>query len=466
MRLIALIMTMTITSAVADDLEQTLEGMFEVSGEGPFAAFDAQRAMGLSGGYLRLRTPVRGVNVLNFSPPRLNAGCSGIDLFAGSFSIVDKDQFEQLLRAIAANSVGYLFQLAISTMCNPCMTIMSELAEKVQEFNRHFRNTCQLAKNLMNDLGAADAVTAAAAEFGLTLNARRGGASDIGDAHAEASEDIRAALDDEENPFVGNFVWSALVQTNAGQSIEGFDDETRVRFAHRLIMTMTGTMVLDPHEGADYPNAPDTAPQGRPYPGRLDMTDLLDPSAAAVLYTCADGNYEARGCLEIAQEPFAQEQGVRALARRALLGGDGVIGLVQAVTDAQSPSPEALRLLEHTTIPVFRLLREVEASPRVVNLLAEVLIDPIANDMALSLGESLLSAARLAYTGPVTAAKPPRFDDRLVELNAQLTAMRLRNGTQTEQLRAALELVRLARPYLVDDPLNTPRSSDAREIGG
>jgi conjugative transfer pilus assembly protein TraH len=40
----------------------------------------------------------------HFVPPSFDAGCGGIDLFAGSFSFISAEQFQNLLRAIAATT--------------------------------------------------------------------------------------------------------------------------------------------------------------------------------------------------------------------------------------------------------------------------------------------------------------------------------------------------------------------------
>ncbi len=53
-------------------------------------------------------------------PPSFSAGCGGIDLFGGSFSFINMNQFVDLMRAVASNAAGYAFQLAINAMCPDC----------------------------------------------------------------------------------------------------------------------------------------------------------------------------------------------------------------------------------------------------------------------------------------------------------------------------------------------------------
>jgi conjugative transfer pilus assembly protein TraH len=46
-----------------------------------------------TGGSLYMRTPVRNYQLASIAPPSFTAGCGGIDLFAGSFSFINKEQF-------------------------------------------------------------------------------------------------------------------------------------------------------------------------------------------------------------------------------------------------------------------------------------------------------------------------------------------------------------------------------------
>ena len=77
--------------------------------------------------------------------PSFNAGCGGIDLFAGSFSFISAEQFQNLLRAIAANAAGYAFEVALGAMCKECLETMETLQKKIQALNQGFANSCQLA---------------------------------------------------------------------------------------------------------------------------------------------------------------------------------------------------------------------------------------------------------------------------------------------------------------------------------
>lgn len=108
------------------------------------------RRGGFYGGSVYVRGKVMNVSVLNFTPPSFAAGCGGVDLFGGSFSMINAEQFVSLLRSIAQNAAGYAFHLALKNICEQCSTIISSLQRAVQEMNQFTGNSCQLAKGIVN----------------------------------------------------------------------------------------------------------------------------------------------------------------------------------------------------------------------------------------------------------------------------------------------------------------------------
>ena len=74
------------------DLGDALESMYMVTGNEP-SVYQSQRRLGFDAGYLRFRAPINTYNIVNFSPPRIDAGCGGLDLYGGSFSFINAEQF-------------------------------------------------------------------------------------------------------------------------------------------------------------------------------------------------------------------------------------------------------------------------------------------------------------------------------------------------------------------------------------
>ena len=134
------------------DLQQEMDAMFGTmtNATAPTAHLGQRRGV-ISGGSVVSRNRVMNTNMVSFVPPSFSAGCGGIDLFGGSFSFINMNQFVNLMRAVASNAAGYAFQLAINAMCPDCGNVMSDLQKKVQQLNQMFSNSCQLAQGLVND---------------------------------------------------------------------------------------------------------------------------------------------------------------------------------------------------------------------------------------------------------------------------------------------------------------------------
>ena len=79
------------------------------------AVYQTQRRGVISGGSFHARTRINETNLIGFIPPEFSAGCGGIDLYGGSFSFINSEQFNKLIRDIAGNASGYL-----SGTCNQC----------------------------------------------------------------------------------------------------------------------------------------------------------------------------------------------------------------------------------------------------------------------------------------------------------------------------------------------------------
>ena len=177
-----------------------------------------QRRGVLTGGSVNARNRIMNESLWHFVPPSFDAGCGGIDLFAGSFSFISAEQFQNLLRAIAANATGYAFEVALGAMCKECLETMETLQKKIQALNQGFANSCQLAKGLVNDVADAfdvkhkDNTSLLGMVKGLgdvfETRSSAGGADPI----AQVRDNLPPA---EKTKIEGNLVWQALKRKGA-----------------------------------------------------------------------------------------------------------------------------------------------------------------------------------------------------------------------------------------------------------
>jgi conjugative transfer pilus assembly protein TraH len=308
-----------------------------------------QRRGVVTGGSLNARNRIMNESLWHFVPPSFNAGCGGIDLFAGSFSFVSAEQFQQLLRAIAANAAGYAFEVALGAMCKECLETMETLQKKIQALNQGFANSCQLAKGLVNDVADAfdvkhkDNTSLLGMVKGLgdvfETRSSAGGADPI----AQVRDNVPAA---DKTRIEGNLVWQALKRKGAaGWFLEG--DDTLLE----AMMSVTGSVIVGPPEDAPDGQGPNHRITYLPgnllkaadlLNGTRDREDATEHANAwphrLRLYQCGPAggpiDRSENGCLE----PSVREDRVNGMIQRVkdvLIGvrpwgpGTETLGLVQ-----------------------------------------------------------------------------------------------------------------------------------------
>ncbi|MEO1471852.1 MAG: conjugal transfer protein TraH [Pseudomonadota bacterium] len=232
-------------------MRDQMQGMFDnMINLTPPGYFQTQRRGEISGGNLYVRNRIVDPNIVGLTPPGFRAGCGGIDLFAGSFSFINKEQFIALMKSVAANAVGYAFQLAMEGLCPQCMSVIETLQRKLQELNQHFGDSCQLAQGLVND--TVSAFTNQRVGKASTVGVVQGigdvfesWSSSTGQSPTEAV--ASGAPDIMEGRLTGNVVWRAL-QEHAVDSwfTAGGDDEVL-----SVIMTIFGTVIVEYVEAED-----------------------------------------------------------------------------------------------------------------------------------------------------------------------------------------------------------------------
>lgn len=196
-----------------------------------------------TGGSLFMRMPKRSYQLATVTPPSWNAGCGGIDLFAGGFSYINKEQFVAMLRNIGSNALGYGFKLAIQNLCPTCDNVMQALQATAQAANRLNMDSCEAAKGVVN-AALPDTWTRgkqnAAKNYGVDTNLfenitdawtsvmnNESRANQTVNAAASARPEAKDALP------TGNVVWKAL------KKLDGISDEQRM-----VLMSMIGSTIF------------------------------------------------------------------------------------------------------------------------------------------------------------------------------------------------------------------------------
>lgn len=89
-----------------------MEGIFQgmVASTDPASVRTASR-VGAVGGSFSYRQPQVNTNLVNVSFPKASVGCNGIDIFLGSFSMINGDQLVQIGRGNNMLSLSVILKL-------------------------------------------------------------------------------------------------------------------------------------------------------------------------------------------------------------------------------------------------------------------------------------------------------------------------------------------------------------------
>lgn len=130
------------------------ENIFDQYSQGSSGRYENARSTTFYGGSFTGRINQNPIDLLGFQSPSISAGCGGIDMYAGSFSLISGDEVVQMLRGVAQGVPSYFFQLALSSICTQCEQLMSEINETISELNQWGKLSCEQAGDAL--LNATD----------------------------------------------------------------------------------------------------------------------------------------------------------------------------------------------------------------------------------------------------------------------------------------------------------------------
>lgn len=314
------------SSATYANLNSQLDSMFNnMSNTTAPGAYETARRGVLTGGAFTTRNKIMTTSLVSIKPPSFESGCGGIDMFGGSFSFINAQQFVQLLRSVASNAVGiasgYAFNMALDALCPTCQKHIETLQKKVQQLNQLFSNSCQLAQGLVTD--AFSAIDSKRESASSTKSVSKG-LSDVfgswGDSTKSTSSKNYEAGVFEMCKDQGNVLWCLMQEKNTKGIYTYGDTQTQ-----ELIMSIVGSINL----GAPDQNASDG--KGKVptisyiQPTGLSLKDFLEGTGdgTAPVYKCDDDDYCTKPSMkEIKIEGLAQK------IEKAFSGVGGSIGII------------------------------------------------------------------------------------------------------------------------------------------
>lgn len=331
------------SEAGASFIGEQMDLMYEdiMSNHTDGGAYKTARRGVISGGGLEVRTRLMDIHPVTFEPPSISAGCGGINLFTGSFSFINSEQWIQFARSVASNAVSYAFELALEEMSPAIHSIVSKLQTAANLMNGYQLNSCQLAQGIVNDTVGqvldnraktdASIYSSTLGYFDDYFTARNGAG---GDGKSSSIDQIA-----KNNPELyskklgGNIVYNALLEAN----ISGwFHTSVDFRNFAGEFMSVMGTVIVLPEKLPDG-NYEQKMEQKIP---SLGFRDLVEGNRGhpVTVYQCAADYSAGIPCTSIVTRTVNDFKGLSEKIQDLLIGADRQGGIVLKFTDGANVS--------------------------------------------------------------------------------------------------------------------------------
>lgn len=437
----------------ASGLDGALNDVFNgMSNTTQAGSYETQRRGVLAGGGTVARSKVMNVNMMSFTPPSFKAGCGGIDLYLGSFSYINKEQFIQFLRSVAANAIGYAFQVALQGTCPDCMNAINKLSDTLEKINSRMGNSCELAQGIVNDtFGGWHKERQTKASLTAT---RKGIYDDFastwlqtdGKTQAEKIEESDKTL--AKQVLYGNVIWRAMKDADLKvMLLSGNGDDLLLE----SIMSITGTHVY----GDLKSDGTGKSPEFKTYVPLMGITELVEGSIngqGIKRYGC--DTHTNDGCLHPIQKEDMKLDGLMTRLRDVLRGKDGNIGIIGKFA---SPNQSGLTLTDaekryFAAIPnsAGAVIRNLAInSEEAAELAAETMIGAVATELAMGVTWEFLTAVEASLVkekddgkkGPILK----QIKERKVELIKEYEILVNKYGRLADRLQATESIGRLVQ---------------------
>lgn len=230
-------------AALIGDINKELNNFFDSFGASANVSsadvYQGQKAGYATGGSVTVRNRVLTSKVATVNLPKIDAGCGGIDLYAGGFSFINNEKLVENLKSIAASSIGYAFFLGIETVSPQISNQLKTLQSWSNIINGMGINSCETAAQLVgsvwprNEIASQHICKSFGNQQGINM-------SYLQPKYCNTKEERNTVIKDVNEKYPNllqgnyNLAWKAIQQQSA------FAGQTDLA---ELLMTITGTVV-------------------------------------------------------------------------------------------------------------------------------------------------------------------------------------------------------------------------------
>jgi conjugative transfer pilus assembly protein TraH len=368
--------TRTVFADVATDLSKTFDNLNMDSNISGPSAFKDQTGGYYTGGSVFARTPIKNARLANVQMPSFNAGCGGIDFYAGGISYLNAGEIVQNMKSAIPAAGGYAFAMAMQTYTPQLYNVMTELQDWAQKINSLNINSCETAALSVGGLWPKS--DSASKYLCNTLGSSNGMVTDwVKGRHTCGDEDSRNNVNRAKNKdFMDqlgeeyNLVWKAIRKNDFLAN----DDQLPEFF-----MSVSGSIIKKKGERISK-NLPSLAI-------KQDLVEMLVfgniKNKTPTIYSCD----ERENCLSPSEKSFAlKKQESLSHKVESLL-----TSMSNKIISDEEATPEEIGLVNSTNIPIMKILA-IEAAYKRGGSPISVLefTDAISYDLLLKYLEAIL----------------------------------------------------------------------------
>lgn len=451
-RAIAFVLTTTLAFPVhSSQLSSAMEGMFTATTVPQ--AFNTPSMTGVAFGSASVRFPVQNFNIISFDPPRINAGCSGIDMYMGSFAFINAEQLKTMLRAFAQGAVGFAFKAAIRSVCGSCAATLDDLQAITQRLNAMGKNTCALSKMTTDYLMNKSGLLEKAQESESLLKTAR---SSVDGWWAGFEKARLGGRSDRGNEYNGNLVIRALFNSQASDSFGATGASAYYGMngdVPELIMNLVGTRIV--HTGdndSTQCTAGDSGDCVRPPDiiiGKLTFDHILkgySESGEKVAFYRCDSKDSEMACQNPTETDF-QFEGTKRYVQRMLFGdnasayapsSDSIMGTILHSGVGSLGTVQKQFISSSQSIPLMSIIYRTQRNRSVAQGILARSADYIAHEMAYRIVFQAIQVTERSFTKN-TVTMPADLQSKITALKDDIAKKGFQKPDEILQMLGTIE---------------------------
>ncbi len=310
----------------------------------------------LTGGSFLMKVPRKTFTPYSIQAPHLKAGCGGIDLFLGAFSIPSKEEFVSFVRSIGTAMPGLAFSIALQTMAPDLNEQVAQFRDMLMHLSENLGDSCQASEAILDQTGAKAWLTTMSHRAQNHLRAS-GQAEDQAEAKRLTAIDggrVISSVPTKRNQAGHiveatelNLTWSLLKGVKSSTPLTDNDRE--------ILMSLVGTVIYRQYGHGEDASIEEVPLPPLPILDALLTTDIYQKKATIERYACDE--YEK--CLTVRK---VKQEDIN-LTRKIY---DALVAYRTSILE-RNPNlvkPETLALLENISPMPLLQLAEIGASSR------------------------------------------------------------------------------------------------------